>query len=56
MSKKQVCLVSWDYMINHNENEDENESKYDINRPRSRHGHKYSKCKVSQYGNTYIYI
>ena len=25
MSKKQVCLFSSDYMINHNENEDENE-------------------------------
>ena len=22
--KKQECLISWDYMINHNENEDEN--------------------------------
>ena len=24
-SKKQVCLYSWDYTINHYENEDENE-------------------------------
>ena len=23
--KKQVCLFSWDHMINHNENEEENE-------------------------------
>ena len=23
--KKQACLFSWDYTINHNENEDENE-------------------------------
>ena len=33
-------------MINHNEDEDENEKKshrYDINWPRSRYGHKYSK-------------
>ena len=36
-------------MINyHNENEDENEKRshrYNINRPRSRRGHKYSKYK-----------
>ena len=25
--KKQVCLYSWDYAINHNVNEDENEKK-----------------------------
>ena len=24
-AKKQACLYSWDYMINHNENEDQNE-------------------------------
>ena len=24
-AKGQVCLYSWDYMINHNENEDKNE-------------------------------
>ena len=29
--------------------------RYDINRPRSRHGHKYSKYKVSQYGDAYMY-
>ena len=35
-------------MINHNENEHENKKishRYDINRPKSRHGHKYSKYK-----------
>ena len=43
-----MCLYSWDYTGNHSENEDENEKrsqKYDIIRPRSRHGHKYSKYK-----------
>ena len=33
-------------MINHNENTDENKKRsyrYDIKKPRSRHGHKYSK-------------
>ena len=43
-----MCLCSWDYTINHNESEDENEKRwhrYDINRPRSRHGHEYSKYK-----------
>ena len=29
--------------------------RYDINRPRSRHGHKYSKYKVSYYDDTYTY-
>ena len=41
-------VYSWDYIINHNENDDENEHRlhrYDINRPRSRHEHKYSKYK-----------
>ena len=35
-------------MINENENEAENENmsrRYDINRPKLRHGHKYTKCK-----------
>ena len=27
----------------------------DINRPMSRHGHKYSECKVSQYDDTCMY-
>ena len=34
--------------MNHNENEDKYENRshrYDINRPRFRHGHKYSKSK-----------
>ena len=26
-AKKQVCLYSWDYTINHNKNKDENEKK-----------------------------
>ena len=30
--------------------------RYDINRPRSRHGHRYSKYKkVSRYDDAYIY-
>ena len=29
--------------------------RYDINRSRSRHIHKYSKYKMSQYENAYIY-
>ena len=32
-------------MINHNENEDEIKNGYNINRPMSRYGHKYSKYK-----------
>ena len=43
--KEHVCLYSWDYTINRNENEDKMKNRwnrYDINRPRSRHGHKYS--------------
>ena len=46
------------YMINHNKNEDENEKRshrYDINRPRSRHGHKYGKYKMSRHENAYMY-
>ena len=38
-------------MINENENEAENENmsrRYDINRPKPRHGHKYTKCKMGQ--------
>ena len=38
-------------MINENENESENENmsrRYDINRPKLRHGHKYTKCKMGQ--------
>ena len=26
-AKEQMCLYSWNYIINHNENEDENEKK-----------------------------
>ena len=46
-----MCLYSWDYTINHTENEDEKKKKknishlYNINRPRSRYRHKYSKYK-----------
>ena len=28
---------------------------YDISKPRSRHGNKYSKYKKSQYDDTYMY-
>ena len=43
-----MCLYSWDYAINHNENGEEEKNgshRYDINRPRSAHGHKYGKYK-----------
>ena len=43
--KDQVYLFSWGYTINHNENGDESEKQIPINRPRSRHGRKYSKYK-----------
>ena len=55
MSKKQVCLFSWDYMVNHMKIKIKIKKKdwkikmknrshrYYINRPRSKHGHKYSK-------------
>ena len=52
-----MCLLSWDYVINHNENEDENEKRshrYNINWPRSKHRHKYSKYKMSQYESDYM--
>ena len=46
---KCVCIYEIIRMIiceiNHSENEAENEKKKIINRPRSRHGHKYSKYK-----------
>ena len=29
--------------------------KYDINGPRPRHGHEYTKCKMSQYNDGYMY-
>ena len=38
-------------MINDNDNEAENENmshRYDTNRPKLRHGHKYTKCKMGQ--------
>ena len=28
--------------------------RYDINRTRSRHGHKYTTCKMSQYDDGYV--
>ena len=43
-----MCLHSWIYTINYIENEGESEKRshrYDINTPRPRHGHKYSKYK-----------
>ena len=43
-------------MINHNKSENEKGSHININRPRSRHGHKYSKYrKVSQYNNAHMH-
>ena len=41
-------MYSWDYTINHNENEDENDKRsyrYNMNRAKSRLGHKYSNIK-----------
>ena len=41
-------MYAWDYNINHNEDEDEMKNRshtYDIDRPESRHGHKYSEYK-----------
>ena len=29
--------------------------RYDIDRPRPRHGHKYTKYKMSQYNDGYVY-
>ena len=29
--------------------------RYDINRPPSKHGHKYTKYKMSQYNDGYVY-
>ena len=57
-NKEQVCLYSWYYAINHNENEDGMKNKshrYSINRKKSRRGHKYSKYKVPQYDDAYMY-
>ena len=30
-------------------------SRYDINRPTSRHGHKYTKFEMSRYNDCYMY-
>ena len=41
-----MCLYLWDYAVNQNGNGNEKEkvsSRWDINRPKSRHGHKHSK-------------
>ena len=44
-----MCLLSGDYTIYYNENGDENEKsrshRYNINRPSSRNGHRYSRYK-----------
>ena len=43
-----MCMHSWDYTIHQIAKEDENKKRshrYDINRPRSRHGCKYSNKK-----------
>ena len=42
-AKEQGYLYSWDYTINHNEYDEKIPHKYGINRPRPRHGRKYSK-------------
>ena len=47
-AKEQVCLYSWDYTIDHNENEDGMKNRlhrFDMNRPRPRYRHKYTKYK-----------
>ena len=44
-SKEQVCLNSWDYVINHNDNEDENEERWHRHVNKPRHGLKYSENK-----------
>ena len=47
-AKEQVSLYLRDYTINHNENKDKNEKKpnrYEINKLRSRNGHKYNNYK-----------
>ena len=49
MYKKQASLLKWGYMINNKGNAAENEKKAhkdNINRPRARHGHKYTKYKM----------
>ena len=45
-------------MINENESNTQNEKKshiYDIDRPRTRHWHKYPKYKMSHYNDGYMY-
>ena len=54
---KSVCINEIIRLII-NENEDQNENRshrYDINRPRSRHEHKYSEYKVSHCDDVYMY-
>ena len=49
MYKKQVCLFKQGNMINNNANETENKNRsqsYDINRPKPRYAHKYTKYKI----------
>ena len=55
---KKVCLLKRGYMINENESEADKKNRsdrYDINRPRPRHEHKYTKYKMSQYNDGYMY-
>ena len=52
MYKKQMCLLKRGYMINENENKAEKKNRSyrcDINRPWPRHGHKYTKYKMSKH-------
>ena len=44
--KKSSASYSWDFAINQSKN-DKRSHGYNINKPRSRHGHKFSKYKTS---------
>ena len=44
--KKSSVSYSWDFAINQSKN-DKRSHGYKINKPRSRHGHKFSKYKTS---------
>ena len=58
MYKKQVCLFEWGYVVNDNEMrlKVKNRShRYNINKPGPKHGHKYTKYKMSQYTDGFSY-
>ena len=51
MSKKQVFLSQWDYIVNCNENNNEKNdhiNKTKINHPRPKHRDRYKKYSMSQ--------